>query len=165
MSQPRFLWAFNCGGFALRTEEWYQPHNNIYYGYNPRNLIEDIMRTDFYNERENKKEREKLILKYLLDKDINAILDDFPKLQIVKFDKLDYSKKIIAYRIYFEEKDNLDGYDYDFHFKYWNTKSWSEKLGSSIIRHCDLDSNKDWFYDAMDLTNKNKELAERGALL
>lgn len=132
MTQPKE--RYNCGGHALQTKTWYRPYENEKYGYDIWDYIGDMEEAGLGEEE---------ILKYLTDADIDCILDDFPNLEVVDYDKIDYARKVIAYRIMYRQC--IVG-DYDFHFKYWNGKTWSEKMGRGMIRHCELLPNDEWDY-------------------
>lgn len=145
--------GWNCGGFALQTRTWYIPHDNWKYGYDIWDYIteqQDFIPTD--------NDGDIFIANRLVHKDIDCILNDFPNLKRVSYKDIDWSKKIIAYRVFYEtDEDNFE--DYDFHFKYWNTKTWSEKMGGGEIHHCNLDEDSTWFYDFDDFSNKDIEVA------
>lgn len=148
MAQPKNKMSYNCGGHALNTKTWYCPYDrdteniwNIIYGYT----------VDGLNEEE--------ITDILTNKFTKTICKDFPKLRQINFEKLDYSKRIIAFRTFYTTEGAHFEVDYDFHFKYWNTKTWSEKMGGGSIRHCDLDPDTSWFYDFTDSSNKDIETA------
>lgn len=112
MAQPK-EW-YNCGGHALQTKTWYRPYESEEHGYDLWGYIGD-MEEDGLEEEE--------ILKNLTDVDIDCILGDFPNLEVVDYDKIDYARKVIAYRVMYQQYEG----EYDFHFKYWNGKTWSEK--------------------------------------
>lgn len=155
MAQFRNNFSFNCGGFALGTDDWYVPCRDEG-GYDKDEYIE-VLQEHF---RELiLSEREVAIANMLAFTDKDIILFNFHHLEQVRFEELDYSRRIVAYRVYYEEVPWLDFYDYDFHFKYWNTKCWSEKMGGGDIRHCELEPDKEWFYDYTDLSNKNIDYA------
>lgn len=156
MAQFKNNFSFNCGGFALGTMDWYVPYKDEG-GYDKFDYI-DFLQEQF---RElTLSEREFTIANMLAFTDKDIILNNFHKIELVGFKDLDYSKRIIAYRVYYEEDPLLEYlYDYDFHFKYWNTKCWSEKNGRGDIRHCELEPDKEWFYDYTDITNTDIEYA------
>ena len=139
----------NCGGFALQKRIWYVPSRNKNYGYNIYNYIDD------YEAIPEERER---IFKEMLEKDIQCILDDNSFLERVNYNQIDWSKRVIAYRICLDEDFEDDDYNYDFHFKYWNGKCWAEKMGEGDIHHCSLDN---WFYDYDYPDNKDKHEAKR----
>lgn len=139
----------NCGGFALQKNMWYIPSDNMNYGYDIQGYLED------YDELTEEKDA---IFQQLIKNDIQCILDDNPYLEKVNYNQIDWSKRVVAYRICLDEDFNYDNYNYDFHFKYWNGKCWAEKCGEGNIHHCDLDN---WFYDYDYPDNKDKDIAER----
>lgn len=138
----------NCGGFALQKSNWYVPQENTNYGYDIWDRIDD------YSELTEEK---KAIFQQMLEDDIQCILDDNPFLERVNYNQIDWSKRVVAYRICLDEDFSYDDYNYDFHFKYWNGKCWAEKNGEGNIHHCDLDN---WFYDYDHPDNRDRYIAK-----
>ena len=103
---------YNCGGFALDTNNWYRPYPKKYaYPGGLEELIEDMgieMATDY-------------MVKYML-KEFDGRLRVVQNPNEVKF-----GEKLVLFRL------GYDGFDADFHYIVKDNGSFWHKMGQSYI--------------------------------
>ena len=120
---------YNCGGYALKTFNWYLPWGN----HTHSELAED-----FYQEGLSKEEIQKAILK----EDLKTLLTDFKDklIYISSIEEASPKDTVIAYRLYvkiYDDEDEMcENVDTDFHFRVRINNLWSEKCGSCEIKSC-----------------------------
>lgn len=142
--------AYNCGGFALKTFNWLTPYTDE---------VEDD--DDPYTEADREEYMQELFdyggnTEYVEDRvtraDIDQILHRFKFLQQVRLEDTVPEDTIIAYRILikYDENDEIIE-DTDFHFKVRLGGFWFEKTGGGDIHLCQLDNDKPWVYESVDL--------------
>lgn len=123
---------YNCGGWAFQTFDWFTPYNM------------EKMKSRFYDlESCIYIEVEKIQDRFLWE-DVDYMLGTFDNLRVIdSIDEVSEKSTVIAYRIgVFED---VDEYDYDFHFKVRRNGVWSEKIGGYSIQSCtEEDIFSDW---------------------
>lgn len=126
----------NCGSFALRINEWYEPDDSL-----------KVLNYDYVYELLTKGTNRKTILDKLLKRSLVGIKNDFGD-SIVFLNKLsDYKEKkdeeLIAFRVGIEQ---YDGYiDTDFHFRVFRDGRWQEKCGAKeVIDNISLEEDRPW---------------------
>lgn len=126
----------NCGSFALRIEEWYEPDDSL-----------KVWNYDYAIELLTKGANRKTILDKLLKRSLVGIKNDFGD-SIVFLNKLsDYKEKkdeeLIAFRVGFEQYKNYT--DTDFHFRVFRDGRWQEKCGAKeVIDNISLEEDRPW---------------------
>lgn len=130
--------AYNCGGYALGTYNWYLP-----YGCNEeREVVINELIEDGYEKEE--------IYSYILSKDVDFMLEDFQdRLRIIQDeDQIGNNEVVIAYRIFIEfyyDDNGLICEHTDFHYRVKQGKNWFEKNGDGPIHKIkETDINKPW---------------------
>lgn len=130
----------NCGSFALRTEEWYDPDGSIGWA-----SIEDWVREGFSNGLERQE-----MSNLFLDRIVEQVLYDFNDIRVLfngNEDEVKDNEELIALRVFANYDFDDDWADWDFHFKVLRDGRWQEKNGDSEVHYCDLE---DWSSGCLD---------------
>lgn len=135
---------YNCGGYALKTFNWYLPYGK----YNHLDIAEAL-----YEKGMSKEEIQDEILK----EDLQTLLSDFngKLIYISSIEEASPEDTVVAYRLYlkiFEEEDEMcENIDTDFHFRVRINNLWSEKCGEGEVKKCNFTEepwpNTDCTYD------------------
>ena len=128
----------NCGSFALRINEWYEPDDSL-----------KVWNWDYASELLTEGARREVVLDKLLKRSLVGIKNDFGD-SIVFLNKLsDYKEKkdeeLIAFRVGIERYKNCVDVDVDFHFRVFRDGRWQEKCGAKDVRdNISLEEDRPW---------------------
>lgn len=126
--------AANCGSYALRLNEWYNPED--YFEDTEGDIYDWVeqMKLNGYNDYE--------ITNYYIDILVEGMLQEFGnELEVCDGRPPSTSdKELIALNGFCLWDEGYDA-DVDFHFKVFRDGRWSEKPGMEQVKFCDLD---DW---------------------
>lgn len=126
--------TYNCGGFALKRNEWVTPYdrfNSTKNGWTAWNRDKWLMGYVYQH-----KDRRQ-VMRELITKDTNYLLTTYPELTQVKFDDCSISDRLIAYRVSLpEDLTHFNVNDVDFHFRVRIRGRWYEKPGADEVARC-----------------------------
>lgn len=139
----------NCGSYALRLNEWYDPIDDI------ERITGDIFgwikeMAFNYTDEEISIIYEEIMIDHMLKEFVDelevcdGLLPDTDDVELIAFN---------AYCIYDEENDWID---YDFHFKVFRDNVWQEKCGTSDVFNCSLEDWGDYIGKTFFLYHKIK---------
>ena len=125
----------NCGSYALRLKEWYDPEDYFEKKLGFINVwIEDQSAAGYSDEEISDMYSEILVEGMLKEFEGELrICDGAPP----KSDK----EELIAFSTWCYNDFEHDYTDYDFHFKVYRDGKWSEKCGNTKVRDC---TKEDW---------------------
>lgn len=131
--------AYNCGGFALDTLDWFFPYTDI--GGREEDAFNLYMSGAAAED----------IRDLFLQRDIQFMLHKF-KGRLVQINDLSEAKptdRVICYRVAVGiDTENFDDDIFvstDFHFKVRINGQWFEKIGEDAPTLCDLDADSEWY--------------------
>lgn len=127
---------YNCGGYALKTFNWYQPTRlapgEVY------NVINEMGYSGYHCEE---------IHDWYLEQAKKQMLEDFPSLIEVPFYyKPKQYERLIAFRMGLTYDEEEESWEYDFHYRFkdYDKIYWEEKRGSTMPRICEGDVEDPW---------------------
>lgn len=121
---------YNCGGYALKTFNWYRPYAYDKKNYPWRSLM-DRVEYLVYNEGFDKEEA----VSILLEEHTKKMLEQFAEtLRVVSLNThLEEGEELIAYRLaVLMDGEYID--DIDFHYIVFRAGKWRSKLGRQKIK-------------------------------
>ena len=119
-----YLDEFNCGSYALGTEEWFSPYDD------------DEVREDEVLSLIDAGYTKDEVMDILLEHDTKEILRLCEWIEEVEYNGQP-EEGLIAYRVYVNDEAFEDEYfDLDFHFRVFKNGRWHEKCGAGPIERC-----------------------------
>ena len=125
----------NCGSYALRLNEWYDPEE----------YFEDIYGSiyDWIEEKGSEEYSDSEITDIYSSILIEGMLQEFEgELELCDgWPPSEPNKELIAFNTFCHWDDGVNWTNYDFHFKVFRNGKWSEKCGCNEVQDCEED---DW---------------------
>ena len=125
----------NCGSYALRLKEWYDPEDYFEKKLGFINVWIENQSTAGYSDEEISDMYSEILVEGMLEEFEGElrICDGTPP----KSDE----EELIAFSTWCYSDLEREYADYDFHFKVYRDGKWSEKRGNTKVRNC---TKEDW---------------------